>query len=346
MRRERDKNRITYSNKLTDHLYMEGCMRKALVIGINDYPGTPLKGCINDANEVADILRRNEDESINFHVRLETDVKTKGELKGMIEDLFSGTCDDALLYFSGHGDIDAIGGYIVTPDYSRNDAGVSMHDILEFANKSDCKNKIIILDCCHSGSLGLSASTGNLAIIGEGLTVLTACEKKESAVEINGHGIFTALLVDALKGGAADIMGEITPSSVYSYIDRALGAWDQRPMFKTNINKFTSLRKVNPQISLAVLRQITELFSWEGDRFSLDPSFEETNSQEIQHEVRPPYAVEEHVEKFKSLQKMRSLGLVRPVDEEYMYYAALNSKSCELTALGQRYWKLVKMGRI
>ncbi len=322
-------------------------MKKALVVGINEYPKAPLTGCINDANEVAQILRTNEDRSVNYDVRCEINVMSKGALRGMIEELFSGNTENVLLYFSGHGTIDALGGYIVTPDYSEHDMGVSMEDILNFANRSGCKNKVIILDCCHAGNLGQVAAAGsNSAIIGEGLTVLTACEKKESAVEIGGHGIFTALLIAALNGGAADLMGEITPGSIYAYIDRALGSWGQRPMFKTNINRFTSLRKVSPQIPLDILHRITEYFSWEGDQFKLDPSFEDTNSLEIQHEVIPPYADAEHVKMFKALQKMQGVGLVKPVDADFMYFAAMKSKSCALTTLGQRYWKLVKDGRI
>lgn len=322
-------------------------MKKALVVGINNYPKAPLTGCINDATEVSQILRTNEDGSVNYDVRCEVDVNTKGALKGMIEELFSGNTENVLLYFSGHGTIDALGGYIATPDYSNHDMGVSMEDILNYANRSNCQNKVIILDCCHAGNIGLVGSTGgNNAIIGEGLTILTACEKKESAIEIGAHGIFTALLIAALNGGAADLMGEITPGSIYAYIDRALGSWDQRPMFKTNINRFTSIRKVNPQISLEILHQITELFSWEEDQFKLDPSFEDTNSLDVQHEVVPPYANADHVKMFKALQKMQGVGLVKPVDSDFMYFAAMKSKSCALTTLGQRYWKLVKDGRI
>ena len=40
------------------------------------------------------------------------------------------------------------------------------------------------------------------------------------------------------------------------------------------------------------------------------------------------------------------VGLVCPVGEEHMYYAAMNSKSCKLTPLGQHYWNLVKSGKI
>jgi len=46
------------------------------------------------------------------------------------------------------------------------------------------------------------------------------------------------------------------------------------------------------------------------------------------------------------LQKMTQVGLITPIGEEHMYYAAINSKSCRLTALGAQYWKHVKAGKI
>lgn len=321
-------------------------MRKALVVGINAYPGSPLRGCINDASGLASIIETNGDGSPNFDVRLETDVSTKSLLKGMITDLFAGDADSALFYFSGHGFINAIGGYIVTPDFKKYDEGVSMDEILIIANQSKVKNKIIILDCCHSGALGSPSITGNMSHIAEGVSILTASRDNEPSLEINGHGVFTNLLLDALQGGASDLRGDITPGSIYAYIDQALGPWDQRPVFKTNITRFTSLRKMNPQVSLDVLRKIVEYFPTPTNQFSLDPSFEDTNTKEIEHKVIKPYATPENVAIFKNLQKFQSVGLVMPVDVDHMYFAAMNSKSCRLTALGYHYWRLVKDKRI
>ena len=51
-------------------------------------------------------------------------------------------------------------------------------------------------------------------------------------------GIFTNLVLAALEGGAADLRGHVTPGSIYAYVDQALGAWDQRPIFKTNVTQF------------------------------------------------------------------------------------------------------------
>jgi len=41
--------------------------------------------------------------------------------------------------------------------------------------------------------------------------------------------------VDALGGAAANLVGDVTPGSVYAHIDQSLGPWAQRPVFKTNV---------------------------------------------------------------------------------------------------------------
>ena len=321
-------------------------MKKALVVGINNYPSSPLCGCINDASGIATILETHGDGSPNFDVRLESDVPTKSELKTMIVELFSGNSDTVLFYFSGHGFFNEIGGYLVTPDYSKYDEGISMDEILILANKSKVKDKIIILDCCHSGAMGSPAISGAASQLKEGITILTASRNSEYSMEINGHGVFTNLLLDALQVGAADLRGHISPGGVYAYIDQALGAWEQRPVFKTNVTRFTSLRTINPQVPLDVLRKIIKYFPKPQDEFKLNPSYEDTNDKNIKHDIVEPYAKPDNVSVFKNLQKLQSVGLVVPVNTTYMYFAAMESKSCRLTSLGSHYWQLVKDKRI
>ena len=123
-------------------------MKKALVVGINDYPSSPLNGCVNDAISLAAILESNGDGSPNFEIRMMTSPSTditRSVLREAIEQLFSGDNDMALLYFSGHGYIKSTGGYLVTTDAKKYDEGVSMDDVLSLANQSKTKNKVIIL---------------------------------------------------------------------------------------------------------------------------------------------------------------------------------------------------------
>ena len=315
--------------------------RKAMVVGIDEYR-PPLYGCCNDAEAIADILSKNEDGSKNFSVELHKNVMTKGELLSHIKRCFEGDCETALLFFSGHGHIAIDGGYLVTPDYSQDDWGVSLQSVLSIATRSSCKNKVIILDCCHSGSMGEITTLGeNNAVIGEGMTVLSSSRRHEPSLETNGHGVFTSLLLEALRGCAADVTGYITPGSIYSYVDKALGPWGQRPVFKTNVNSFVSLRSVTPAVQHESLRQNTSLFSSEDECFKLDPSFEPTNSPDVEHKVVEPFALKENTEKLAVLQQYEGAGLVRPLGADHMYYAAMQSKACCLTELGKQYWRLI-----
>lgn len=321
--------------------------RKALVVGINNYRSAPLCGCVNDANQIASLLRSNEDGSPNFDIKLEKDIQKKGILRTHIQDLFKGNADVALFYFSGHGYVDGDEGYIVTSDFSEGDMGISTTDVLSMANRSTVKNKIIILDSCYSGNLGkVGALNSAESIIGDGVTIMTASSEDEVSIESDGQGLFTSLFIQGLTGYAANITGEVTPAGIYSFIDQALGSWSQRPIFKTNTKNFYYLRKVKPEVDLSILRKIPNYFRTENSELELDPSYEFTNSPTIEHDLKEPYADEENVKKFKDLQLYQRAGLVEPVRADYMYFAAMNSETCQLTALGKRYFKLAKDERI
>lgn len=321
--------------------------RKALVVGIDNYPTHPLNGCCNDSEAIKDLLANHGNGDPNFEVWQKNNVETKGELKELIGQCFEGDADVAVFYYSGHGHVDSVGGYLVTPDYSSHDWGVSLQEVLTIANGSKCKERIIILDSCYSGFMGsISTAEQNTAVINEGVTILTASRNTETSMEVGGHGVFTSLLIEALNGGAADVTGHITVGGIYAFIDKALGPWSQRPVFKTNVTRFTALREVEPQVDIRVIRKICEYFSSENSRFELNPSFEPTNALNVEHTVIEPYATIENTKIFSELQKLEGIGLVVPVEEEHMYYAAMNSKSCELTAVGKQYWRLVKEKRI
>lgn len=318
-------------------------MKKALIVGLNNYYKCALDWCDNDAVAMKDLIESNGDGSPNFEVVSIINNCTKDTLKLAIEKLFSDDADVALLYFSGHG-AEADGGYLCTTDFSKDDLGVKMTDILEFANNSRCKNKVIILDCCFAAKMGESILFNNNSILGEGVTIIAASQSWQTSAENDNvqHGVFTELLIQGLKGGAADISGNITPASLYSFVDQSLGAWQQRPVFKTNISQFLPLRTIQAKVSKAALRKLSTYFKNSTDEFSLDPSYEYTNTPEMEHQVIEPYADLKNVAIFKELQLFESVGLIEPVGTEHMYFAAMENKSCKLTALGLHYWRLSK----
>lgn len=324
-------------------------MRKALVVGINYYAhGPALYGCVDDAHAVKSVLERNSDGTVNFGVKLlsgtgPTDPVERSLLREQIQELFAGESETVLFYFAGHGHIEATGGYILASDAKAGDEGIPLNDVLIFANRSKAQNKVILLDSCHSGIAGADPSTPSTSELTEGLTILTASTAEQYASEMAGAGVFTSLLVDALSGAASNLVGDVTPGSVYAHVDQSLGPWDQRPVFKTNVKRFISLRKVQPPISLADLQRIVEYFPTPGFEFRLDPSFEPERAPSDSRVVEPHPV---NTATFAVLQKYNRVNLVVPIDAPHMWHAAMGSKACKLTVLGEHYRRLVQQGRI
>lgn len=330
-------------------------MRKALIVGIDQYEHIgSLSGCVNDAHSVKSVLERHADGTVNFATpRIMTGTGpangvSKSELKDAARELFAGDSEIALFYFAGHGYIEDTGGFLCGSECRTGDDGLSLAEVMTLASKSPAKNKVIILDSCHSGIAGSRPEAQATAEINEGMTILTASTAEQYAMEVpgGGAGVFTSLLVDALGGAAANLVGEVTPGSVYAHIDQSLGPWAQRPVFKTNVKTFVSLRKAAAPIPLADLQALSTHFPRVDYDFPLDPSYEPERSTEQRADpaIPPPDPQKNAV--FAVLQKYVKVNLVRPVGAPHMWHAAMQSKSCELTVLGQHYRNLVANGLI
>ncbi|WP_123343808.1 caspase family protein [Pseudomonas brassicacearum] len=328
--------------------------KKALVIGIDDYPEYALRGCVKDAVSVSRLLDSHGNGDPNFNVieLLSSEQSiTYGLMLDSIKKLFTGDADVALLYFAGHGIIDESTnhGFLVSQDGRDPGWGVPLSQILGLANAAypKIKSSVIVLDCCHSGKFGESDKIGanGSAEIGTGVTILTACHRNEAAIEGQSGGVFTELLIDGLSGGCADIRGHITPAAIYSYVDQTLGSWEQRPIYKANVQSFITLRKVANKVPDDVLRKLPLYFDSRSSIYKLDPSYE-PDRKNIPEEFRDLPINEENVRIFKELQLLNRHGLIIPDGAEHMYYAAINSQGCKLTALGAHYRKLAEMKRI
>jgi hypothetical protein len=330
-------------------------MRKALIVGIDYYERLNcLSGCVNDALSVRAVLERNADGTLNFAApQVLTGMNTvqavqRRDLKDAVKQLFTDDAEIALFYFAGHGYIEDTGGFLCASDCETGDDGLALSEVMIWANTSKARNKMIILDSCHSGIAGNNALTSGLAEISDGVTILTASTQDQYALEMpgGGAGVFTSLFVDALNGAAANLVGDVTPGSAYAHIDQSLGPWAQRPVFKTNVKTFVSLRRTEPPISLNDLQALTKHFPTPDHDFRLNPSFEPERSPEQLGDSSVPRPDPTNITTFKVLQNYAKVNLLRPVDAPHMWHAAMQSKSCELTVLGQHYWNLVKKGLI
>ena len=328
-------------------------MRKALVVGIDHYLNFPaLHGCVNDSHAVRAMLERHTDGSVNFGVKHisatgPTDVISRDDLRKAVASLFEGEGEISLFYFAGHGHIEATGGYLCSSEVQSGHDGLSLAEIMILANQSKIQNRVIILDSCHSGVAGGNALQQKVAEITDGVTILTASTAEQYASEEDGAGVFTSLLVDALGGAAANLVGDVTPGGVYAHVDQSLGPWAQRPVFKTNVNRFVSLRKVQPPIELDELRRISTYFPSPGFQFELDPTYEpERDASWATNPNGIPPPDPEHNIAFKILQKYNRVGLVIPENAPHMWHAAMESKTVRLTALGEHYRKLAEKNLI
>lgn len=319
-------------------------MKRALLVGIDYYENfQQLYGCANDAAAIHPLLQRNEDGGPNLDCRLASadDAAThvsRDRLKEMIRELLSGGAEFALLYFAGHGAPTDGGVALVTSDGTDGTPGVTFSEILAAINKSSVAEVTVILDCCFSGgATTIEALNNGLANLRNGLSVLTASRDDQVSMEtVEGRGQFSTYLEGALNAGAADVLGRVNVSGLYSYLSESFGAWEQRPTFKANIDRLHDIRTCEPLVPLETLRRLTEWFPTPGYDYPLDPTYEPTANKER----HPNETI------FAGLQKFRACRLVDPIGVEHMYYAAINSTGCRLTPLGKHYWSLVKAGRI
>lgn len=327
-------------------------MRKALIVGIDHYKHVScLHGCVTDARAVKEVLERNADGTGNFKTprlilgNTADDLADTAKIRSAVKELFAGDPEIALFYFAGHGSIGDTGGYLCGNDVRTGEDGLALFELMALASQSPAKNKVIILDSCHSGITGGRLDSHSIAEIKEGTTILTASTEAQNAKEDPaGGGVFTNLLVDALDGAAANLVGDITPGSVYAHIDRSLGPWGQRPVFKTNVKSFVSLRKAAPSIEFQDLLELAKHFPTPGFLFPLDPSYEPERFEEHKRDPTIPPPNENNTRVFALLQRYVKVHLVRPVGAPHMWHAAMQSKACELTKLGQHYRNLVAKG--
>ena len=331
--------------------------RKALIVGIDNYEAggfSNLGGCVNDARNMEKVLSRHADseENVNFECELvladEEHAISRSDLREHMEALFKNYPGDVLFYFSGHGAFTDIGGYLVASDGYRGDYGPKMSELVELAALSPCRSATLIIDACHSGNLAnysiLNGLNKEIAVLPEGVTVMAAAGSKEYALEVDGQGVFTKLVVGALEGGAANLQGHVTAASIFSYVDQALGPWAQSPMFKTNERRFLPLRRCRPAIQNSLLRELPSLFEKEDKIYKMDKTYEETES----------IAIPENVKIFKIFKKFRDSRLLVTEYGKDLYYTAMAAESTEdseaegvlLTSLGKFYWQLADTGRI
>jgi peptide/nickel transport system substrate-binding protein len=170
------------------------------------------------------------------------------ELSLAIEDFFvdAGLEDLALLYISGHGVKDDSGQLYIAGTNSRHDrlgsTTVSAQFVRERMSHSRCRRIVVWLDCCYAGAFppGKIHRTGDHVDVlaqlgGRGCAVMTSSSAMEYAFETSGDAsvtgtptpsVFTGVVIEGLRTGAADIGGDglIDIDELYEYTFRHVRA--------------------------------------------------------------------------------------------------------------------------
>jgi len=370
--------------------------KKSLIVGVNAYRHyNDLKNAENDASAIKDLLDSNAPsrpglgsrENYNPTLLLNTRVSvTRKLLVEEINTLFRSQQDHLLFYFAGHATRSDLlkENYLVTSDGDEANPGVPMNLIIRSAQDAirnhGVKSCTIILDCCHAGAMNGADFKDTFAQLDKGITILSACDGDQLARDEggrDGHGAFTSLLIDGLEGQASDVLGRITPASLYALVDARMGGASQRPMFKTHVNEFIVLRKCKPKIALENIDCLTEIFKTKNDLIRLSPEFEKNRDKNFETcfgKGAFPLDEDKHAI-FRKLQECFRNGLIDVVtpddkpehwdcmslDDETgqtdpwppkysgafsMWHAAIYSAEIKLNHIGKYYWSLAKDRRL
>lgn len=136
--------------------------KRALCVGINDYPGThnDLSGCVNDANDWAELLRNDFGFGDNITLLLDADA-TKKKICSALRDLVTSAKDGDVVVFTyaGHGSWVPDQGEIDESDnrdetlyvYDGDIIDDELRDIIRQIDRD--AHLTVISDSCHSGTV-------------------------------------------------------------------------------------------------------------------------------------------------------------------------------------------------
>jgi hypothetical protein len=228
-----------------------GGMNAALIVGIGDYPSpiSKLPAVAADVREIGKILGSKSGSFSKQHVRVLTDQQAdKTAVLEQLRQVFdqAGDDDTVFVYMAGHGAVFGDDYYFVARDTDPThlpSTGVPLAEVKRMFDACQSNRLLLWLDFCHSGGIiprqaaGVPASGSEaiqriLKVVGgQGRMIFAACTPEQSAYEDAklGHGVFTAYLLEGLKG-AAEHDGEVTTNSLFDFIDRKMGSNHQRPM--------------------------------------------------------------------------------------------------------------------
>ncbi len=217
----------------------------AILIGVNRYHESlgPLKYAVNDCRRVGEVLTHGDDGFSADHVLLVTDDQpenrrpTYANIHSWLACWLSQPKEDdtIFVYFSGHGR--EMGGkcYLAPGDatlQTMHVTGIPVAHVQDILARCKAKQKILVLDACHSGAgkdvAAMSGSMMDQIAAGKGIYTITSCDADELSHEWDDkkQGVFSYYLAEALSGACpADTQGRITAELLYEWVYDRVRSW-------------------------------------------------------------------------------------------------------------------------
>ncbi len=218
-----------------------------------------LPGCVADAAAVANLLRRDASNEVNFVDVIDlisTDARpvTAELLLGEFASLFDETDpdDSVLFYYSGHAKRTVFGLYLVTSEKAgAYDVGVPFDCMMHLVNEARHGSVTLILDCCFAGAAGdlpkLDGQVVSRSLLREDVTILASSRASQlSFVEETGEmSDYTRLLVRGLEGEASSDAVSVTALDLHRFVvANWAGELHQVPVLKANGSGGHPLRRL------------------------------------------------------------------------------------------------------
>lgn len=222
----------------------------ALVIGINDYknPRLQLNHAVADAMLFADTLKEGAlslFEKVEVKVLTSTEGTTNDNIINEIKMMHSLNPDDLFVFYvASHGTVDNGEYYLITSNVGstrterlKTDA-IGQSVFKKLISNIPATKKLIIIDTCNAGALGEAIQMAMLTrgmsedaamkILSRavGSTILSASTSMQEALEgYQGHGLFTYVLSEGLKGKAdKGRTGYVRTTELADYVDNEVPA--------------------------------------------------------------------------------------------------------------------------
>lgn len=220
----------------------------AILIGVNRYHESlgPLKYAVHDCRRVGEVLTQGPDGFPADHVLLITDDQsedrrpTYANIHSWLASWLSQPKeeDTVFVYFSGHGRDMAGKCYLAPGDatlQTMHVTGIPVAHVQDILARCKAKQKILVLDACHSGAgkdvAAMSGSMMDQIAAGKGIYTITSCDADELSHEWDEkkQGVFSYYLAEALSGACPpDGQGRVTAESLYEWVYDRVRSWAAR----------------------------------------------------------------------------------------------------------------------